>query len=144
MTPTDRGREHAGPRYEVKLRPLTDAEGGGWLAEILDLPGCIADGETRTEALEAIDEAQAAWIETARELGRPIPQPAAPVEYSGKFTLRLPKSLHRRLAQQARKEGVSLNQLAVWLLSDRLGRIKNPGHGRPAKERDGPATRPAP
>ncbi|MEP6870611.1 MAG: toxin-antitoxin system HicB family antitoxin [Anaerolineaceae bacterium] len=67
------------------------------------------------------------WIETEYEDGDPIPLPIYPEEYSGKFNLRIPKSLHRKLAKSATADGVSLNQYVTMLLSrgdaqERLGR----------------------
>lgn len=57
------------------------------------------------------------WIETEYEDGDPIPLPIYPEEYSGKFNLRIPKSLHRKLAKSATADGVSLNQYVTMLLS---------------------------
>ena len=48
---------------------------GEWLAEIPDLPGCIAAGDTKEEALRLIDDAQETWISNSFELGYPIPEP---------------------------------------------------------------------
>jgi len=108
--------------YPIVLRPLHEDEGGGWLAEIPDLPGCISDGETPEEAVHNVLEAQKAWLAVARERGRDIPEPTQMSEdYSGKFTLRLPKSLHRQLSLRAQMEGVSLNQLILHLISYGLG-----------------------
>lgn len=57
-----------------------------------------------------------------REAGRPAPAPGAdPLEaYSGKWVLRAPRSRHRTLAERAKREGVSLNMLAVTLLAEGL------------------------
>lgn len=63
------------------------------------------------------DEARTLWIETEYESGHKIPLPSYPEEYSGKFNLRLPRSLHRSLAEAAEGEGVSLNQYVVQLLA---------------------------
>jgi predicted HicB family RNase H-like nuclease len=63
------------------------------------------------------EEARTLWIETEYEAGEEIPLPSYPPEYSGKFNLRLPKSLHAQLAQSAEREGVSLNQYVVMLLA---------------------------
>ena len=52
-------------------------EDGTFLAEIPELPGCIADGDTQEVALENARDAAALWIETAQALGRRIPQPGA-------------------------------------------------------------------
>jgi predicted RNase H-like HicB family nuclease len=63
-------------RYRITLRPLGPADGGGWLAEVPELPGCMSDGETPQEAVENVMDAIACWIEAAEEDGRPVPQPA--------------------------------------------------------------------
>ena len=63
-------------RYRIALRPLSAAEGSGWLAEVPELPGCMSDGETPQEAVEHVMDAIACWIEAAEEDGRPVPQPA--------------------------------------------------------------------
>ena len=109
--------------YPFAIRPMTAAEGGGYLIEYPDLPGCMADGETVEEAIAHGRDAQAAWIAAMREAGRPVPAPSGEPGggYSGKWQLRTPKSLHRSLADRARREGVSLNTLAVALLAEGLG-----------------------
>jgi len=61
--------------YEVHIRPLTEAEGGGFLAEVPELPGCMSDGETPQEALKNVYDAIVCWMEAAREMGRQVPQP---------------------------------------------------------------------
>ena len=50
-------------RYRIALRPLSAAEGSGWLAEVPELPGCMSDGETPQEAVENVMDAIACWIE---------------------------------------------------------------------------------
>ncbi|WP_307189061.1 toxin-antitoxin system HicB family antitoxin [Caldicellulosiruptor sp. F32] len=67
------------------------------------------------------------WIETAREKGRQIPPPDEykEEEYSGRLVLRIPKSLHKRLAEEAKKEGVSLNSFIQHLISYALGCREN-------------------
>ena len=116
--------------YPITLRPLTVEEGGGWLVEFPDLPGCVADGETPEEAVREAEDAMRSWLETARLHGDSIPSPSRPelAAYSGKWVLRAPKSLHKRLAERAREEGVSLNTLAVTLLAQGLG--ERVGNGR--------------
>jgi antitoxin HicB len=61
--------------YEVDIMPLADADGGGFAAVAPELPGCRSDGDTPEEALANAYDAIACWIEAARELGRPVPQP---------------------------------------------------------------------
>ncbi len=101
-------------QYPVTLYP--DPE-GGYVAQIKGLPGCLTQGETLDETIANIQEARELWIETAYEAGDEIPLPSTDDTYSGKLLLRMPKSLHRRLAQEADRENVSLNQYIVSVLS---------------------------
>ena len=100
--------------YTIRIIPEEDK---GFFAEIEELPGCMTEGETLEEVMENIREAQELWIETALEIGKEIPLPPEIEKYSGKFLVRVPKYLHRKLVNRARKEGISLNQLIVSLLS---------------------------
>lgn len=90
---------------------------GGFFAEVEELQGCMTQGETYEEAYYNIIEAMEGWLEVAIEKGIKIPVPVSESQYSGKFTLRIPKSLHKKLAQHAKKENVSLNQYTIHLLS---------------------------
>ncbi len=60
-------------KYEIIL--YWSAEDDAFIAEVPELPGCAADGATRQEALANGETVIAEWLETARELGRPIPEP---------------------------------------------------------------------
>jgi antitoxin HicB len=53
--------------YTVRIERLADADGGGYLATVPDLPGCMSDGETPEEVLKNIQEAIESWIEAAKE-----------------------------------------------------------------------------
>jgi antitoxin HicB len=59
--------------YPVSIRPLSQREGGGYIAKVLDLPGCIADGETPEKASQEVLSAIDSWIKTAKEFGDLIP-----------------------------------------------------------------------
>ncbi len=59
-------------KYEVIL--YWSEEDEAFIAELPELPGCIADGTTRQEALANAEIAISEWLETARELGRPVPE----------------------------------------------------------------------
>ncbi len=61
--------------YEVTIRPLAADEGGGFVALVPELPGCMSDGETPQEALENVYDAIVCWAEAAREMGRQVPEP---------------------------------------------------------------------
>jgi len=110
--------------YPFQVRPLAEEDGGGYLIEFPDLPGCLSDGATIEEAVENGADALRSWIATAQEFGDPVPPPSRPSDeaYSGRWNMRVPKSLHRRLAERAKAEGVSLNTLALALLAEGLGR----------------------
>jgi antitoxin HicB len=115
--------------YPFQVRPLTEEEGGGYLIEFLDLPGCMSDGATIEAAIASGADALRSWIETSREFGDAVPPPSRPADdaYSGRWNMRVPRSLHRRLAERAKAEGVSLNTLAVTLLAEGLGRRAREG-----------------
>jgi predicted RNase H-like HicB family nuclease len=100
---------------------IVAAPEGGYFVEIEDLPGCFAEGNTVEEAYDMIEIARKMWIESMYEDGNDIPLPRKEDDYSGKFNVRLPKSLHRKLDQLAVREGVSLNQYLVSTLSHAAG-----------------------
>ena len=82
-----------------------------------DLPGCLTIGETIEDVIRNAEDAKREWISAAIEDGIDIAEPVNLDEYSGQFKLRIPKSLHRKLAERSREEGVSMNQYCVYLLS---------------------------
>jgi antitoxin HicB len=121
-------------KYPITLIPDVT---GGFVAEIKDLPGCYSQGETVEEAMEMIEEARRLWMESMYEDGNEIPLPGNKIEkqYSGKFNVRIPKSLHRKLDEIAEKEGVSLNHYLVSTLSRAVGQeeaTKNKTHRKHA------------
>ena|SRR5579859_6401811 len=94
---------------------------GDFVARIDELPGCSAHGKTVDEAAKNVREAQQLWIEDAIEAGHavPEPEPQEPLP-SGKWVQRVPRSLHKRLTQIAKRENVSLNQLVTSMLSEAI------------------------
>ncbi|UEM22172.1 type II toxin-antitoxin system HicB family antitoxin [Skermanella mucosa] len=107
------------PRFEI--RPLAADEGGGYLIEFPDYPGCVADGETPEDAIREGRDALTSYVRTLEELGRPVPSPGEDA-YTGQWRQRVPKSLHAALSRRAEREGVSLNMLVTALLAEGLGR----------------------
>ena len=90
---------------------------GGYVAAFPDLPGCITQVERVEDVSAMVEDARIGWIETEYEQGHAIPLPSYPEEFSGKFNIRIPRSLHRALAEGAERQGISLNQYVVALLS---------------------------
>jgi predicted RNase H-like HicB family nuclease len=105
-------------RFDVHADPE-----GGYVIDYPDLPGCMTQVDTIEEVGSAAREIFELWVEAALDTGIDIPEPSHPETYSGKFVLRLPKSLHRRLAERAGIENVSLNHLAATLLAESIGRL---------------------
>ncbi|MDR2884372.1 MAG: type II toxin-antitoxin system HicB family antitoxin [Deferribacteraceae bacterium] len=97
------------PINRFEIRELSQDEGSGWFITFPDLPGCISDGDTIEEAIENGADAEKAWLEANAEWQTE--------ERSGKLNIRIPKSVHRQLANQAYRESVSINTLIVSYLS---------------------------
>lgn len=127
-----------------------DPDDGGFIAGVEEWSGCLADGETREEALTELQDAKRAWVASALEFGDPVPLPLELEGYNGRILVRTPRSLHRDLLRRAAREGVSLNQLCVSYLSRALGptapveavardATRGQGSTRPATGEDMPA-----
>ena len=107
--------EYMAMPYRMELIP--DKDEGGFVVSFPDLPGCLTSGETAEAAIQNAVDAKREWLIAAIEDGVEIPEPDSLDNYSGQFKLRIPKSLHRHLAQQAKREGVSMNQYCLYRLS---------------------------
>lgn len=106
-------------RMEIVKDELED----GYAAQYPELKGCATCAEDIPTLLEMLEDAKREWLRAALEDGYPIPEPSNDEQYSGQFKLRIPKSLHRELAECSKREGVSMNQYCLYLLS------KNSNHG---------------
>ena len=102
-------------KYRMEI--VEDQDEGGFVVSFPELPGCITCGETMESAISNAIDAKKAWLEAAIEEGIEIHEPGNLEEYSGQFKLRMPRSLHRSLAEHSKQEGVSMNQYCVYLLS---------------------------
>jgi antitoxin HicB len=108
--------------YPFVIRLLTAEEGGGYLIEFPDIPGCISDGETPEEAIVNGRDALKACLLTLKEFLRPVTVPGAFTRASGQWRQRVPKSLHVRLVERAKQEQVSLNTLVTAMIAEGLGK----------------------
>jgi predicted RNase H-like HicB family nuclease len=103
--------------YHINIQHIIDKSGDYYFATVLELKGCLSDGATEAEARKNIRESMELWIEVCIDEGREVPKPIKPDNYSGRFVMRMPKTLHAQLATEAAREGVSLNQYALYKLS---------------------------
>lgn len=99
--------------YTARMKKNSD---GSYFAEIEELPGCMTEADTKEDVIKMLEDAKEAWLETALDRGIVIPEPFED-DYSGKFNVRVPKFLHRKLAYKAKSEGVSLNTLITTTLA---------------------------
>jgi predicted RNase H-like HicB family nuclease len=108
-------------RFMVLSYPIEIVEEDGqFTASNPDLPGCASFGDTPDEAVAELRATRRLWIRGQLESGNSIPEPASYAEsFSGKLVLRLPKTLHRSLHEEARQQNVSLNQYLVYTLTNR-------------------------
>jgi predicted RNase H-like HicB family nuclease len=67
-------------RYEVII--YWSDEDAAFIAEVPELPGCMADGKTKAKALQAVERVAREWVEAARRLGRAIPEPRGRLAYA--------------------------------------------------------------
>lgn len=103
--------------YSYVINQIEDESGKYFVARVLELDGLIGTGDTYEEAYEDVRAAMESYIETkiANNIDIPVPMDAS--DYSGKFVVRLPKTLHKLLSKRAKEEGVSLNQYALYKLA---------------------------
>ena len=104
-------------KMSYRMEIVEDKDEGGYVVSYPDLPGCITCGVTFEAAVANAVDAKKAWIEAALEEGIKIHEPDNLEDYSGQFKLRIPRSLHRSLAEHSKREGISMNQYCVYLLS---------------------------
>lgn len=102
--------------WNVKIHKVKDEDGDYYFGQVQEIPEVRADGDTLEECYNLVMEMLASNLEVMIEDKEKIPEPVDKT-YSGKFNLRLPKSLHKKLAEEAEDEGISLNQLALYKLS---------------------------
>ncbi len=118
--------------YPFEIRPLSEEEGGGFLASFPDFAECISDGETIDEALTNGHDALKATIAALKAKKLPVPSPNSGGVASGKFVARVPKTVHAQLATRAKAEGVSLNTLVLTFIAQGLGTASSKPRARGA------------
>jgi len=119
---------YMGLNYKVEV--IEDKEEGGYTISCPELKGCITCADTIEKGFEMIEDAKKCWFTACIEDNIPIPEPNDMSKYSGQFKLRMPKSLHKTLAERSRQEGVSMNQYCLHLLSNGVNLIQS-SHSNP-------------
>ena len=115
---------HNAHDYNITIRHGVFEDEPCYEARVRELPDIVEYGDTFEEAYELAIDAIETTAEIMAEKGRPMPQPMdIPDDFSGRVTLRLPKTLHRRLAQDAEEEGISLNAYLVYVLTHFSGLV---------------------
>jgi antitoxin HicB len=104
--------------YRITIRPLSKDEGGGYLVEYPEIPGCMSDGETIEEAIANGREALRDCLDVFKESGRKAPMPG--VE-AAQWRQRLPRTLYMKLTERAKSEGVSINSLVTAMIAEAIG-----------------------
>lgn len=100
--------------WTIEIRPYSD---GGYFARVVELQGCMTEADTKLEALQQLEEAQAEWLAAALEHGDRIPRAMGDSEFSGKIFVRTSPHLHRMVSEAALREGVSMSQWIAEVLS---------------------------
>lgn len=105
-----------------KIEIVKDNDEGGYALRYPELQGCFTCAVTVEEGLQKLEDAKKSWIEACLEEKIAIPEPVGTEDYSGQFKLRMPKSLHKSLAEHSKQEGISMNQYCLYLLSNGINR----------------------
>ena len=113
-------------------RELVLEDDGTWFARVLEFPGCMTTGDTQQEALAMLDDAMSAWLGARLEDRESIPEPVAADDFSGRFVVRVAKSLHRDLVRAAERNGVSLNLFVATTLARATGSQTTSSVAQPA------------
>lgn len=90
-------------------------------AEILEFPGCFAQGDTAEQAYSNLENAAESWIGACLAQGQEVPEPSSNLTYSGRIAFRLPRSIHRKAAQLAGRDATSLNTFLISAVSAKVG-----------------------
>lgn len=107
-------------RFEDYTIDLAREDDGTYVAEVVELSGCLAAGGDPNDAVAMLRDSFELWIEDTGKSGRVIPLPARSGP-NGRLLLRLPKSLHARVAQAASRDGVSVNAFVTAAVAERIG-----------------------
>jgi antitoxin HicB len=95
-------------------------QGGYYAVRVLELPGCIADGQTPWEAFEAIKTVMPLYIQSLIKHHEPVPEPLNASDFKGQISYRTKPEKHYRLAREAKRRGISINKLIDDAIDNQL------------------------
>lgn len=104
---------------KYSMNTIWSNEDNGFIATVKEFPGLSAFGETRAEAIREAELALKGFLKVYAEEGGELPRPETSKQFSGQLRVRLPRSLHASLSEEADREDVSLNSHIIHLLSER-------------------------
>jgi predicted HicB family RNase H-like nuclease len=130
------------PSELYTYRVFYSAADAEYVAECAELPGLSVLEKDPAEALRGAREVAALGVDMLAEAGNPIPQPLAARPYSGVFKVRIPSTVHRRLALEAAEQGVSLNRLVSAKLAAEIAEPFS-SYGSPARKARGSVRAPS-
>lgn len=107
--------------YTVEVLRDDSGDVPGYVARVVELPGCITQADSFAELGLMLDDAMRLWIEVTLEDGREVPLPQREEEYSGEFVARIPRSLHRRLVEAALRDGATVDAFVTMALAHAVG-----------------------
>ncbi len=108
--------------YEIRVFPLKAEDGSTyWTAQFPAVEGCIGGGDTPEEAITEAQENLEIFLEYLQEEKKKIPAEYEAPEYNGKISLRVSKSVHKKVAEIAEQEGISINMLLNNAVEHYLG-----------------------
>ena len=111
-----------------KMEMVMDESEKAYVVSFPELPGCVTCADSIKKAVELADDAKREWLTACIEDNIDIPLPLSDNDFSGQFKLRIPKSLHRSLAEHSKEEGISMNQYCLYLLSKNDSLYKRSGN----------------
>ncbi|WP_294853999.1 toxin-antitoxin system HicB family antitoxin [uncultured Oscillibacter sp.] len=106
---------YMGLSYKIEI--VEDKKEGGYAFSCPELKGCVTYAENLEAGYDMLQDAKRSWFEACLEDNAEIPEPSNIEDFSGQFKLRIPKSLHKALADKSREEGISMNQYCLYLLA---------------------------
>ena len=112
--------------YRMLVEKAVDED--GYVVSFPDLEGCLTSGWTMQEAIANAEDAKRSWFEACLEEGLEVPLPDQSRKFSGRFQVRVPALLHRRLYEHAASQGVSMNQYVTMLLTMNDSRLEKEAH----------------